>query len=55
MKKKDRQAYIQIIKPMLTEKRFEHSLNVAQEAVKLAKKFGADPEKAETAGPRINS
>ena len=50
MKKKDRQAYIQIIKPMLTEKRFEHSLNVAQEAVKLAKKFGADPEKAETAG-----
>ena len=50
MKKKDRQAYIQIIKPMLTDKRFEHSLNVAQEAVKLAKKFGADPEKAETAG-----
>ena len=50
MKKKDRQAYIQIIKPMLTEKRFEHSLNVAQEAVKLPKKFGADPEKAETAG-----
>ena len=50
MKKKDRQAYIQIIKPMLTEKRFEHSLNVAQEAVKLAKKFGADPEKAEAAG-----
>lgn len=50
MKKKERQAYIQIIKPMLSEKRFAHSLNVAQEAVKLAKKYGADPEKAELAG-----
>ena len=50
MKKKDRQAYIQAIKPLLSEKRFEHSLNVAQEAVKLAKKYGADPEKAEAAG-----
>ncbi len=35
---------------MLSEKRFAHSLNVAQEAVKLAKKYGADPEKAELAG-----
>ena len=50
LKKKDRQEYIKIIKPMLTPKRFEHSLNVAQEAVKLAKKFGADEEKAEIAG-----
>ena len=48
--KKTRQAYIQRLKPMLSEKRFEHSLNVAAEAVKLAKKYGADMEKAETAG-----
>ena len=50
VKKKDKQEYIKIIKPMLSQKRFEHSLNVAQEAVKLAKKFGADEEKAEIAG-----
>ncbi|MBO5253931.1 MAG: bis(5'-nucleosyl)-tetraphosphatase (symmetrical) YqeK [Clostridia bacterium] len=48
--KKTRQAYIKRLKPMLSEKRFEHSLNVAAEAVKLAKKCGADVEKAETAG-----
>jgi len=48
--KKTRQAYIKRLKPMLSEKRFEHSLNVAAEAVKLAKKYGADVEKAETAG-----
>lgn len=48
--KKLRQTYIKILKPMLSQKRFEHSLNVAQEAVKLAKKFGADEEKAEIAG-----
>ena len=35
---------------MLTQKRFEHSLNVSEEAVKLAKKYGADTEKAELAG-----
>lgn len=48
--KKTKQAYIKLLKPMLSEKRFEHSLNVAAEAVKLAKKYGADEEKAETAG-----
>lgn len=45
-----KQTYIEILKPMLSEKRFEHSLNVAEEAVKLARKFGADEDKAETAG-----
>ena len=50
MNKKDKQQYIDIIKPMLTQKRFEHSLNVSEEAVKLAKKYGADTEKAELAG-----
>lgn len=47
MKKKE---CIKAIKPMLSEKRYRHSLNVAEEAKKLAKKFGADPDKAETAG-----
>ena len=50
MNKKEKQQYIDIIKPMLTQKRFEHSLNVSEEAVKLAKKYGADIEKAELAG-----
>ena len=47
MKKKE---CVKAIKPMLSEKRYRHSLNVAEEAKKLAKKFGADPDKAETAG-----
>ena len=50
MNKKEKQQYIDIIKPMLTQKRFEHSLNVSEEAVKLAKKYGADTEKAAAAG-----
>jgi len=50
LSKNKRQEYIKAIKPMLSQKRFEHSLNVAQEAVKLAKKYGADEEKAEIAG-----
>ena len=38
------------IRPMLADKRYHHSLCVAKEAVRLAKRFGADPEKAELAG-----
>ncbi len=38
------------IKPLLSEKRYRHSVNVSKEAVRLAKKYGADPQKAETAG-----
>lgn len=38
------------IKKLLTEKRFRHSLNVAYEAMKLAMIYGADTEKAFTAG-----
>lgn len=34
----------------LSEKRYTHSLGVAQEAVKLAKRYGADAEKAYLAG-----
>ncbi len=32
------------------ERRYNHSVNVAKEAVRLAKKYGADPKKAEVAG-----
>lgn len=42
--------YKEIIKPMLSERRYFHSLCVADEAVILAKKFGCDKEKAYTAG-----
>ena len=34
----------------LSEYRRIHSLNVAKEAVRLAEKYGADPEKARLAG-----
>lgn len=50
MTERARDAYKAIIRPHLTEKRFQHSVNVAQESVKLAKKYGADVQKAETAG-----
>ncbi len=42
--------FISIIKERLSEKRFRHSLNVADCARTLAKKYGADEEKAYTAG-----
>ena len=42
--------YQKIIKPHLSDKRFRHSCEVAKAAKKLAKKYGADPEKAEIAG-----
>ncbi|MBR2876772.1 MAG: bis(5'-nucleosyl)-tetraphosphatase (symmetrical) YqeK [Clostridia bacterium] len=41
---------IEIIRGRLTEKRFIHSLNVADCAKELAVKHGADPDKAYTAG-----
>lgn len=41
---------IEIIKGRLKEQRFIHSLNVAKSAKELAEKFGADPQKAYTAG-----
>lgn len=41
-----------VIKPLLSEKRYRHSVNVSREAVRLAKKYGADPQKAETAAAR---
>ncbi len=42
--------YIEIIRPLLSEKRFLHSLNVAKSAAVLADRYGADREKAYTAG-----
>lgn len=40
----------EIIRPLLTEKRFYHSRCVSKEAGVLARRFGSDPEKAEIAG-----
>lgn len=42
--------YKDIIRPMLSEKRYNHSVCVAREAVRLAKRYGADVKKAEIAG-----
>lgn len=44
------ELYKQVVKPRLTSYRWKHSVNVAKAAVHLAKKYGADPEKAEIAG-----
>ena len=42
--------YEKIIRQRLKDARFEHSKNVSKEAVRLAKKYGADVEKAAIAG-----
>ena len=42
--------YKKIIRPMMGDKRYTHSVNVSAEAVRLAKKYGADVEKAAVAG-----
>ena len=39
-----------LLKTMLSQKRFQHSLNVAAECRKLAEKYGEDPDKAYFAG-----
>ncbi len=39
----------QIIRALLSQKRYEHSAAVARQAVRLAQRYGADPEKADTA------
>lgn len=44
------EEYTEIIKPKLKESRFIHSKAVASAAVDLAKRYGADVKKAETAG-----
>ena len=45
-----REDYIELVRPMLHRKRFEHSLNVARQAQYLAQLHGEDEEKAWTAG-----
>lgn len=42
--------YITMLESRLKPKRFQHSLNVAQSAVELAQRFGADEDKAYIAG-----
>ena len=39
-----------VLKARMGEKRYVHSVNVAEEAVRLAKKYGADADKARLAG-----
>ena len=47
---KDYKEYKNILKKRLNEKRYIHSLCVADEAVRLAEMYGADKEKAYLAG-----
>ncbi len=46
----DYKIYEDIISQRMKAARFRHSKNVAKEAIRLAKKYGADPDKAELAG-----
>ena len=48
--KKKYSEYKEHIKEKLSKKRYNHSLNVADAAVKLAKRYGTDKEKAYIAG-----
>lgn len=47
---KEYKEYKELLKARLNEKRYYHSLCVADEAKRLAEKYGADPEKAYIAG-----
>ncbi len=44
------EQFIEIIRTRLSDYRFRHSLCVAEEARRLAQRYGADPDKAYTAG-----
>lgn len=44
------EQFIEIIRGRLGDKRFQHSLAVSREAERLARRYGADPAKAKTAG-----
>lgn len=46
----NKNEYLALIKDRMGERRYIHSVNVAKSAVQLAKKYGADVEKAEIAG-----
>ncbi len=45
-----REHYKKILRMRLSDKRYRHCLAVAEEAVRLARKYGADPVAAEEAG-----
>ncbi|MFG6148450.1 bis(5'-nucleosyl)-tetraphosphatase (symmetrical) YqeK [Halobacillus sp. B23F22_1] len=44
-----REKLLEFVRPHLKQSRFEHTVRVTDTAVKLAEKYGADVEKAETA------
>lgn len=46
----DSKQYKEIIRPFLSDKRFRHSVYVAEECVALASRYGVDEKKAETVG-----
>lgn len=46
----NRSGYKEIIREMMGDFRYTHSLNVADEAVRLAELYGCDPDKAYVAG-----
>jgi predicted HD superfamily hydrolase involved in NAD metabolism len=46
----DREQMLAKVKEQMTEHRFQHTLGVAETAVRLAEKYGADREKADLAG-----
>jgi predicted HD superfamily hydrolase involved in NAD metabolism len=46
----NREALLAKVRAQMHEKRYRHTLGVARSAVLLAKRFGADPVKAELAG-----
>lgn len=46
----DRETALKLVKPQLTQARYEHSIRVTDTAVALAKQYGADVKKAEEAG-----
>lgn len=46
----DLDALTQFVRGRLSQKRFTHSLNVASEAIRLARQYGADPNESYLAG-----
>ncbi|MGG3563789.1 bis(5'-nucleosyl)-tetraphosphatase (symmetrical) YqeK [Neobacillus rhizosphaerae] len=45
----EREKALQLVKVQLTEHRYQHTIGVMETAITLAKRFGADEKKAETA------
>ncbi|MBO8164157.1 MAG: bis(5'-nucleosyl)-tetraphosphatase (symmetrical) YqeK [Brevibacillus sp.] len=48
--KYDREMLLEQVRLQMNEKRYRHSLGVADSARRLAERYGADPDKAELAG-----